>query len=167
MPTPFATSVPPGLCCDTLGQVEHLIYWRNIWSNLLLLLPLILSVLAKIYWFTALVALSMVFSIIYHIWESNFILGAFDKTFAIMLCIGAIILFIYLCFIPHRTWYLVIAAVIGVLAIALFVFSYKRGNGFTASRILHSEWHCAGALVVSIILLGYVVPQQCAYEPRS
>jgi hypothetical protein len=117
------------------------------WSNFLFIIPLILALIFRIYVMAFIIALTMIVSLVYHLYrEKEWV--RFDRVTALTLIIANVVL----CFLFKFSFPYFYLALLFVCVAFYFYLSTNRHN----FQIYHSLWHLSSVIITIFCLIGYI-----------
>ena len=116
------------------------------WSNLFFLIPLILSIIFKVYFLSLALFAAIISSFLYHLSQEKHY-RILDESFAILV----ILLNIYLCYLFNFGFPYFYLAMLFVGIAFFFYFKEKRTN----YNIYHTLWHMSSVIITIFCLVGY------------
>jgi len=114
----------------------------KVWSNLFLLIPLVISMIYQLFFYSILIFFVMIFSILYH-YSNEKKFSLIDKIFAHLL----IVYNLYVCYLSNFKLPYFLFAIIFVL-IGFYFFFIKKKDDY--------EWHISCAFITLFCLLSYI-----------
>jgi hypothetical protein len=118
------------------------------WSNIFLIIPFYISINYNLYWYSVIIVIVFITSLIFHFYDEHKIIFYFDVVFSSIVMLSNFILL----FLGH--WILPYSIFAIICALIALIFYFKQNS--KSYNIDHSMWHIFSALVCIFCLLTFI-----------